>query len=176
MAEQEKQIANELIENQANPLPKLTLMARFKCIFSHLQPPDVVNQEPQDANALAEIRTNLAVKRNLMAADRTLMAWVRTALSMISFGFTIYKILQGFQHSGGGSAIESNQFDPQTIGLILIGLGLFSILLGTVEYRATLNELRHLQRIPIFRPAFVLAMVMSAMGLLMFVSIVAKVL
>ena len=29
--------------------------------------------------------------------QRTLMAWVRTALSMISFGFTIYKFLQVLQ-------------------------------------------------------------------------------
>ena len=27
-----------------------------------------------------------------MAADRTLMAWIRTSLSMLSFGFTIYKV------------------------------------------------------------------------------------
>ena len=36
----------------------------------------------------------LALDRNKLAAERTLMAWVRTALSMISFGFTIYKFLQ----------------------------------------------------------------------------------
>jgi len=31
----------------------------------------------------------LPVSRTMMAADRSLMAWIRTALSMISFGFTI---------------------------------------------------------------------------------------
>ena len=35
-----------------------------------------------------------------MAADRTLMGWLQTALSMISFGFTIYKFLQVFQSEG----------------------------------------------------------------------------
>jgi uncharacterized membrane protein YidH (DUF202 family) len=31
---------------------------------------------------------------NYMAANRSLMAWVRTGLSLISFGFTRYKFLE----------------------------------------------------------------------------------
>ena len=34
----------------------------------------------------------LATERTRMAADRTLMGWIRTALSMIGFGFTIYQV------------------------------------------------------------------------------------
>ena len=36
----------------------------------------------------------LAMERTWLAHERTLMAWVRTAASMISFGFTIYKFFQ----------------------------------------------------------------------------------
>ena len=32
------------------------------------------------------------------------MAWIRTALAMISFGFTIYKFLHGFADLGSISA------------------------------------------------------------------------
>ena len=38
---------------------------------------------------------DLGETRTIMAADRTLMAWIRTALSMLSFSFTIYKFLEG---------------------------------------------------------------------------------
>ncbi len=38
--------------------------------------------------------TELALDRTYLAHDRTLMAWVRTATSLISFGFTIYKFFQ----------------------------------------------------------------------------------
>ncbi|WP_424819733.1 YidH family protein [Salinisphaera sp.] len=57
--------------------------------------------EQKSNNTLVETRTVLASRRTVMAADRSLMAWVRTALSMISLGFTIYKLLQAFQDSGG---------------------------------------------------------------------------
>ena len=36
----------------------------------------------------------LARERNRAAADRTLMAWIRTALSLIAFGFSIGKIAE----------------------------------------------------------------------------------
>ena len=41
-----------------------------------------------------DINTLLAMRRNFMAADRTLMAWIRTAISMIGFGFTLAKLFQ----------------------------------------------------------------------------------
>jgi putative membrane protein len=57
-------------------------------------------REPPSANELAAERTDLMAQRTMMAADRSLMTWVRTGLSMINFGFTIYRILEGFQASG----------------------------------------------------------------------------
>ena len=41
---------------------------------------------------LARERTNLALDRSYLAHERTLQAWIRAALSMISFGFTLDKL------------------------------------------------------------------------------------
>ncbi len=81
----------------------------------------------RSANELAERRTDLAAQRTALAAGRSLMAWVRTGLSMIGFGFTIYKFLQGF----------SSQIRPgaaRNAGLFLIGLGTVSVLFGCIDY------------------------------------------
>lgn len=131
----------------------------------------MTESENLSANALAQRRTDLAISRNLMAADRTLMAWVRTALSLDSFGFTIYKVLVAFQEGGG--QLPQGQ-TPRNIGLFLTGLGTIAMLMGTVEYWQTLKELRQIKEFRLTRPALVMAVIMSVMGVFVFVSILTK--
>jgi inner membrane protein YidH len=129
--------------------------------------------EKKTSDELAAIRTDLAAQRTLMAADRTLMAWLRTALSMISFGFTIYKLLQGFAASG---AALPHQSSPRNIGLFLTGLGTVSMVLGLIEYWGTLKSLRDIEHVRLMRSSFVMALLMSALGLFLFSSIITKLL
>ena len=129
----------------------------------------MATHEKRTSNELAEIRTDLAASRNLMAADRTLMAWVRTSLSMFSFGFTIYKILQGFEETG--RSLPRGQ-TPQTIGLFLTGLGTLAMVMGTIEYWQTLRQVHQLQDFRLARPALVMALLMSIVGVFLFISIV----
>jgi len=135
-------------------------------------PPGVQMRE-KSANELSLDRTDLATKRNIMAADRSLMAWIRTALSMISFGFTIYKLLEGFQKNGADLA---NASSPRNMGLFLTGMGTASMVLGTVEYWLRLRDLQGYKTFDIWRPSFILALVMSVFGLFMFVAITSRVL
>jgi putative membrane protein len=89
----------------------------------------------KSSNVLAKERTGLAVYRTALAASRSLMAWVRTGLSMIGFGFTIYKFIQAF----------ADQFSPgaaRTVGIFLITLGTVSVIFGCIEYWQTAREIR----------------------------------
>jgi putative membrane protein len=133
--------------------------------------PDV--SEPLDANQLSAVRTDLSIHRTAMAADRSLMAWVRTGLSMISFGFTIYKVLEGFQESG---SVHPDGLSPKNAGLVLIGLGSLSIISGTIEYWHRLGSMGGNQQIKRITPAFVMAMVWSALGIAAFFGIINRVL
>lgn len=130
----------------------------------------IVSEENRSDTELAEVRTALSIRNSMMAADRTLMAWVRTGLSMISFGITIYKLLQGLEQAGTLPAERS----PREIGLLLIGLGTVSILLGTIEYWFRLKEATELKLSQIWRPAFVMALVMSGIGFLLFIGIIVR--
>ncbi len=115
------------------------------------------------SSEMAQFNTRLAVERTAMAADRSLMAWVRTALSMISFGFTIYKLLEGFAQAGDHLRRAST---PRDMGLFLTGLGTVAMVMGTIEYWARMRAL--LPTRPLRQPSFVMALIMSAAGLFIF--------
>jgi len=131
--------------------------------------------ELKSSNELAEDRTPLAIKRTVMGADRTLMAWLRTALSMISFGFTIYKVLEGLK--GGDVGVVAQQYEPRTVGLFLVGLGTLAMVMGTVEYWFAIKGMQSVASVAIWkRPSFVMALIISFVGLGVFVSIIAHLL
>jgi len=127
--------------------------------------PEAGSPRTKTSAELAQINTDLAVERTVMAADRSLMAWVRTALSMISFGFTIYKVIEGFQHEAAHT-IKAEM--PRDMGLFLTGLGTVAMVMGTIEYVLRLNSLRKNMPLRIMQPSLVMALIMSAAGLFIF--------
>ena len=126
--------------------------------------------DPAPSSATAAMSsTDLAMMRTGLASERTLMAWVRTSLSMISFGFTIYKVLQAAQQ------IEhQHSYTPRAAGLMLIGLGVLSMILGTVEYSANQKRLNLPIEISLRRPTFVIALILMIGGTALFASVIIK--
>jgi putative membrane protein len=139
----------------------------------HPSSSEVKSIDEMSSNELAEMRTELATQRTVMAADRSLMAWVRTALSMISFGFTIYKLLQGFEQKGADLGDASS---PRVMGLFLTGLGTVAMVMGLLEYWHRVKSLHGARRVRVLQPSFVMALIMSATGLFLFIGIISKLL
>jgi putative membrane protein len=111
--------------------------------------------------------SDLATTRTLMAADRTLMAWVRTSLSMTSFGFTIYQFLRNLAHD---QVVLAHVSAARSIGLFLTGLGTLSMLVGIIEHRETVRTLGLTHRL-LFRPTVGIAVLVLALGVLLFLTI-----
>jgi putative membrane protein len=82
--------------------------------------------------------TELAFERTRVAHERTMMAWIRTATSLITFGFTIYKF---FQLEGVSRAREGRLIGARGFALILVSIGLVSLLLATIEHRQNIRAL-----------------------------------
>ncbi len=108
--------------------------------------------------------------RTIMAADRTLMAWIRTSLSMLSFGFTIYKFLEGVAAEKPLSHSDS----PQRVGLFLAAMGVAAIVFGTISYWATLKDLQRTEAFRVGRPVLAMALLMCLAGIALFVSIATR--
>jgi putative membrane protein len=87
------------------------------------------------ADQLAAMRTEQAFQRSRLAADRTMMAIMRTALSLIGFGFTIYTFFTNFRTGKDSLGLLPAQA-PGRFGLTLILIGVALLTLGIVaDYR-----------------------------------------
>jgi putative membrane protein len=123
------------------------------------------------AESTAGESPDLGAMRTLMAANRTLMAWVRTSLSMLSFGFTIYKILEEVQNTGGRLPADDT---PQDTGVFLAVAGTVAMVMGTVEYWWTLRQLRQQQHFSLAQPTLIMAVFICVSGALLCVGIIAR--
>lgn len=115
--------------------------------------------------------TELAVDRTRLAHDRTMMAWVRTAASLISFGFTIYKFFQYMREQGH---YAESRLGPREFALLLIGIGLFSLFLATLQSRHEMRVMRkHYGHIP-YSLANIVAGLVAILGVLTFVAVILR--
>ena len=115
--------------------------------------------------------TELAVMRTRMSADRTLMAWIRTALSMISFGFTIYKFLQYVRESEG---VELRAQGPRNLGLSLILLGTGALAAASIQHWKLMKRLGSEKTEHIWSLSLTIAWIVSLIGLAAFLSVLMR--
>jgi inner membrane protein YidH len=118
-----------------------------------------------------ELKLNdlLAIDRTRLAAERNLMAWVRTALSMITFGFTIYKVLQAIQAQSTVPVVH-----PRNAGLTLIGIGTFALIVASIQHWKYVHKLNSAQPHSPWDLALMIACLLALLGFLMIGGIVFK--
>ena len=85
------------------------------------------------------LTNELARQRNRDAAERTLMAWMRTCLSLISFGFGLDKIIAAIDHSNN---ISTERLGVNTVSLAFVLTGFFAMSASIVQHNRELNRLQ----------------------------------
>lgn len=98
------------------------------------------SRQKDRATVLAEERTDMALQRTIIAAERTLMAWIRTALSMIGFGFTIYKFFQYLPEEIAAGNVRRPQA-PRNLGMSLIILGTLALTAAAWQHLSFLKRI-----------------------------------
>lgn len=111
----------------------------------------------------------------MLAADRTLLAWVRTSLSLMTFGFTIYKFFQYLEESGAAAG-GWHPTGPRRFGLILVTLATVLLASQTLQYYQLLKRisLARQEKVP-KTPTLVAGVAITLLGILTFLSIFLRV-
>jgi putative membrane protein len=130
-----------------------------------------MNLPPEDTYNLTN---ELAKERNRAAAERTLMAWIRTSLSLISFGFGIDRIVVAI-HKGFNHEIDPLHLS-RILGLCFITIGTLALLGATLSHREDLRKISrgNFTYTPRISLSFVVAISLIAVGLFAFLGILIK--
>jgi putative membrane protein len=112
-------------------------------------------------------QVKLAFERTFLAHERTLMAWVRTATSLITFGFALYKFFY-YVHQDRPPTHGEEVFGARTYGLCMMGFGVATLVVATLQHRQQMKALRGLYPEAPMSLSFVLAGLMGALGLIAF--------
>lgn len=108
--------------------------------------------------------TELAKERNRAAAERTLMAWIRTALSLIGFGFGIERIVAAI-HQALGDTVNPVRLS-RILGLSFVALGTVAMLVAALDHKHQLQRIQRNDLVYISRhsPSLVVAYILSFLG------------
>jgi putative membrane protein len=129
---------------------------------------------PKDRGTiLAEERTDLAMTRTIIASERTLMAWIRTSISMIGFGFTMYKFFQYLPADIAAGTIKRPNA-PRNLGLTLIALGTLALAAAAWQHRSFLNQIGASKGKHQWSLSFTIALFVILIGVIAFFGVLLK--
>lgn len=117
------------------------------------------------------LSNELAKERNRAAAERTLMAWIRTSISLITFGFGMDRIVSAL-HAALDNKSGALNFS-RNLGLCFIAIGTLALLSAAFNHHQELRRIKrgdftYSSRLSL---SFVVAIALILVGLFAFVGI-----
>jgi len=89
-----------------------------------------------DAHKPRDLRIPAALVRTALSSEQTLMSWVRTSLSLFTFGFSIAQFFQYLARQSEG--ISEN---PRRLGIALIVVGVLTLIVAIIEHVQRIRRL-----------------------------------
>lgn len=91
------------------------------------------------AELAKDFRVRGALVRTAMSSEQSLMSWIRTSVSLYTFGFAITQFFYYMARQQDSAQLSTG---PRLLGLALVATGILAILLGTFEHFVRIRSLR----------------------------------
>lgn len=105
-----------------------------------------------------------------MAYERTMMSWIRTAISLITFGFTIYKFFE-YLHLAGQAAPAHHRIGSRGFAMFMICIGVVTLAVATFAHYRAMRIYRRLGGKQVYSIATVPAVLVSILGLIALIAV-----
>lgn len=86
------------------------------------------------------VSSHFAWLNTRLALEMTMMAWIRMAITLVGFGFTIVQFFERLNDMEG-VAPAAQPFAARYVGLVLIAAGVVALIVSALQYRATIRYL-----------------------------------
>ena len=134
--------------------------------------------ETSEFDVQPSVGNHFAWMRTMLALQRTLMAAVRTSVSLIGFGFTVAQFFEKMRDKVPEGMRDTRMNIPRDLGLILIGAGVFSLVLFLWQYNRSVEHLKSgdyavlaTNEKTLHRPTYIVGFAVIIIGIAAFVSV-----
>ena len=131
------------------------------------------DEHTETAEAPRDLRLPGALVRTVLSSEQTLMSWVRTSVSLFTFGFSIAKFFQYLSLKQEDTELSAG---PRRMGIALICVGLLMLLLAMADHVRMVRQMRR-QGLPADSGSYLplgSAVALLAIGLVALVSVFLK--
>ncbi len=114
-----------------------------------------------------------ALVRTAFSSEQSLMSWIRTCLSLFTFGFSITQFFQYLEEKQGLIRLSAG---PRRLGLALVGVGILALILAMIEHVLRIRRMKE-EGLPPDSSSFLpigSAVALLAIGIVALISIMMK--
>jgi putative membrane protein len=95
--------------------------------------------EGAESGTTTDLRLVAALIRTAFSSEQSLMSWIRTSVSLITFGFSITQFFHYLEQQKAGTQLSE---DPRRLGLALLCVGVLVLVAAVVEHVRRLYAMR----------------------------------
>lgn len=101
----------------------------------------MASHKQDKATEVIQALSILALVRTAFSSERSVMAWIRTAISLYTFGFSISKFIDYLELQETGISFPTG---PRHLGIALILMGIVALVLAVAEHLKRMRRMRAL--------------------------------